>query len=165
LLRDFDSSTLVASLTGRLKLQKSGGLRIFVVDDERVIAETLAAILRQSGFIADAFINPLKALSSADSDPPGLLLSDVMMPKMSGIDLAIELRKRHPECRVLLFSGQAATVGLLSTARQQGYDFEVMLKPVHPKDLLAAITRTVSKPDDCVLSSPGYEQPERGNLS
>ena len=126
-------------------MQKSNSLRIFVVDDEQVIAQTLAVILRQSGFVVDAFTNPLEVLNIADSQTPDLLVSDVMMPELSGIDLAIQLRKRHPQCKVLLFSGQAATADLLRTARQEGHDFELLLKPVHPKDLLGAIKRTVPK--------------------
>lgn len=111
---------------------------VFVVDDERVIADTLAMILNQVGFSALAFGDPKQALLAAASGiSPNLLISDVVMPGMSGIELAIEFRRRYPECRVLLFSGQAATAGLLETARDQGYDFEVLTKPVHPADLLA----------------------------
>ena len=137
-------------------MQKKSNLRIFVVDDEQVIAQSLAVILRQCGFIVDAFTNPLEVLSTASSQVPDLLISDVMMPEMSGIDLAIQLRKRHPECKVLLFSGQAATADLLRAARQQGHDFELLLKPVHPKDLLGAIKRAVPKGggEDSAFSSP-----------
>jgi CheY-like chemotaxis protein len=72
-----------------------------VVDDEEVIAQTLAVILRQSGFLAKSFTNPLEALAEAASTAPDLLISDVMMPEMSGVDLAIKLRALHPECKVL----------------------------------------------------------------
>jgi CheY-like chemotaxis protein len=137
-------------------LQKKSNLRIFVVDDEQVIAQSLAVILRQSGFVVDAFTNPREVLNIAASQAPDLLISDVMMPEMSGIDLAIQLRKRHPECKVLLFSGHAATADLLRAARQQGHDFELLLKPVHPKDLLGAIKRAVPKGggEDSAFSSP-----------
>jgi CheY-like chemotaxis protein len=114
-----------------------------VVDDEQVIAQSLAVILRQSGFSAEAFMNPLEALAEAASMAPDLLISDVMMPEMSGVELAIKLRAFHPDCKVLLFSGQAATADLLRAAREQGHDFELLLKPVHPTDLLAAIKRVV----------------------
>jgi DNA-binding response OmpR family regulator len=63
----------------------------------------------------------------------------VVMPGMSGIDLAVEIKDRFPACRVLLFSGQAATSDLLATARGRGHDFDVLPKPVHPKDLLARL--------------------------
>lgn len=114
-----------------------------MVDDEKVIAQSLAIILRQAGFLAEAFMNPLETLAEAASTAPDLLISDVMMPEMSGVELAIKLREIHPDCKILLFSGQAATADLLRAAREQGHDFELLLKPVHPTDLLAAIKRVV----------------------
>jgi CheY-like chemotaxis protein len=113
--------------------------RIFVVDDEHVIASTLATILQQSGFSATSFTNPLEALERARTDAPDLLISDVMMPQLSGIDLAIQMKKECPGCQVLLFSGQAGTADLLQSARKQGHDFHLLSKPVHPTDLLQGI--------------------------
>jgi len=115
-------------------------LRVFVVDDEDVIASSLAMILRfQGGFHARSFTDPLEALQTARLEAPDLLISDVVMPQLSGIDLAIQLREYCPDCKVLLFSGQAATAELLESARARGYTFELLLKPVHPADLLAKI--------------------------
>ena len=113
------------------------GKRVFVVDDESCIADTLASILRSSGYVASAFYDGETALAACHPSPPDLIISDVVMPRMSGIDLAIQIRERHPDCKVLLFSGMAATSDLLEQARLQGYDFEVLAKPVHPTDLLA----------------------------
>jgi FixJ family two-component response regulator len=62
-----------------------------------------------------------------------------MKPGMNGIELGIHFRERFPKCNVLLFSGVAATAGLLDAAREQGHDFTLLEKPIHPKDLLAAI--------------------------
>lgn len=112
---------------------------VFVVDDEQVIAATLATILKRSGFAAEAFTNPLEALERARTHAPDLLVSDVFMPELSGIDLAIQLTTECPNCKVLLFSGQAATADLLAKARAEGRDFALLTKPVHPKDLLAAL--------------------------
>ena len=61
--------------------------RVFVVDDEPVIASTLAAILRMNGFSARFFTCPLEALAAARSESPDLVISDVAMPGISGIDL------------------------------------------------------------------------------
>jgi CheY-like chemotaxis protein len=113
--------------------------KIFVVDDESVIAHTLATILKQSGFAATAFTNPLEALERAQIEPPDLVVSDVVMPEMSGVDLAVKLKRLSPDCKVLLFSGQAATADLLASARMDGHDFTLLSKPVHPTDLLHAI--------------------------
>ncbi len=80
----------------------SDKVRVFVVDDEHVIASTLAAILRQEGFTADFFTNPLMALESARCVAPDLLISDIMMPELSGMDLAIEKQALCPRCKILL---------------------------------------------------------------
>jgi DNA-binding NtrC family response regulator len=113
---------------------------VFVVDDEPVIATSLAMILRlNGGFRARPFTQPLEALEAARLDAPDLLISDVVMPELSGIELAIRVRERCPNCKVLLFSGQAATAHLLETAGANGHHFEILLKPVHPADLLTRI--------------------------
>jgi DNA-binding NtrC family response regulator len=112
---------------------------VFVVDDESVIAQTLATILNRAGFQATAFDHPAKAIAARAELLPDLLISDVVMPGMSGIELAIEFRKAQPECKVLLFSGQAGTADLLERAREQGYDFDLLSKPIHPADLLAKL--------------------------
>jgi DNA-binding NtrC family response regulator len=113
--------------------------RIFIVNDEPVIASSLAAILRMEGFSARFFTAPLDALAAARLESPDLVISDVAMPDISGIDLALLIRKQHPKCKILLFSGQATTIDLLEDARAQGYDFRLLLKPVHPSEFLYEI--------------------------
>jgi len=113
--------------------------RVFVVDDEHVIASTLAAILKLHGYSATYFTSPLEALAAARSRAPDLLISDVAMPGISGIDLAIQMRARYPECKILLFSGQAATMDLLEDARSQGHNFQLFQKPVQPSVMLSMI--------------------------
>ncbi|MDR3752425.1 MAG: response regulator [Terracidiphilus sp.] len=110
--------------------------RVFVVDDETIIATTLELILRRHGCKTYSFDRPLEALHFAHETPPDLLLSDVVMPVVSGIELAIKIREFCPTCKVLLFSGQSSTADLLARARANGHNFEVLTKPVHPTDLL-----------------------------
>ena len=98
----------------------------------------------QGGFHATSFTDLLKALQAAHTGSPDLLISDVVMPQMSGIDLAIQLGDVCPGCKVLLFSGQAATAGLLEEAGAKGHRFGILMKPVHPADLLARI-RTLTE--------------------
>ncbi len=113
--------------------------RIFVVDDERIIADSLATILNNSGYQASAFYGAESALLACELANPDCLITDVVMPGMNGIDLAVMIRDRFPACRVLVFSGQAATADLLTTIRGRGHDFDVLPKPVHPKELLARL--------------------------
>ena len=113
---------------------------VLVVDDEAVIADTLAAILNRNGMLAMAAHNGQTALDIARLIPPDLLLTDVVMPDMSGIDLAIAVKQALPQCKILLFSGQASTMDLLASARAEGHDFAVIAKPVHPAELLKRIS-------------------------
>ncbi|HLJ29077.1 MAG TPA: response regulator [Candidatus Angelobacter sp.] len=113
--------------------------KVLVVDDERVIADTLAIILNQSGFAASAVYTGTGAVEHAREHRPDLIISDVIMPDMNGIEAAIRIRQILPGCKILLFSGQAATADLLEKARAEGHEFEILAKPVHPQDLLAKL--------------------------
>jgi CheY-like chemotaxis protein len=113
--------------------------RVLVVDDEQVIADTLAKILDLNGYEASAVYSGTAAVESARSLQPDLVISDVIMADMNGIEAAIHIRGFLPSCKILLFSGQAATADLLENARAQGHEFEILAKPVHPADLLAKL--------------------------
>jgi len=113
--------------------------RILVVDDERRIADSLVIILNQNGFDASAVYTGTEAVKRARASRPDLVISDVIMPDMNGIEAAIQIREMHPACKILLFSGQAATADLLERARAQGHSFDILAKPVHPHDLLAKL--------------------------
>jgi CheY-like chemotaxis protein len=113
--------------------------KVLVVDDEHVIADTLVVILRQNGYDAYAVYGGHAAVERARSTSPDLVISDVIMPDIDGVQAAIHIRGFLPECKILLFSGQAATADLLKSAAAKGYNFELLAKPVHPKDLLAKL--------------------------
>ncbi len=113
--------------------------RVLVADDEQVIANTLAIILNQAGFEAKAVYSGETAVESLEEFQPNMLISDVIMTGMTGIEAAIKVRAKLPNCKILLFSGQAATADLLEKARAQGHEFEILAKPVHPTDLLAKL--------------------------
>jgi CheY-like chemotaxis protein len=113
--------------------------KVLVVDDERVIADTLSMILNQSGFDARAVYSGEKAVDLASTFAPDMLITDVIMADLNGIDAAIMIRSILPKIKILLFSGQAATADLLEKARAKGYEFEILAKPVHPQDLLSRL--------------------------
>lgn len=113
---------------------------VLIVDDEQIIADTLAAILSNSGFAPLVAYDGRSALEIAMANAPDLLISDVVMPEMTGIELAIALVRTMPDCKVLLFSGQAAAMDLLADAHAAGYDFPILTKPMHPTKLLSEIS-------------------------
>ncbi len=131
------------ALKGVVPQANSNKPTVLVVDDEAVIADTLAVILSQHGFATMVAYDGKSALRLAQTIPPDLLLTDVVMPGLSGLDLAIALRQLLPQCQVLLFSGTAATADLLEAAGNAGRDFTLLSKPLHPKDLLARVSQTL----------------------
>lgn len=109
---------------------------VFVVDDEQIIATTLSLILKQHGYNATAFHDPQQLLEAARQDAPCVVISDVVMPQMNGVELAMQLRREHPACQVLLFSGQAATANLLKGVPAHEKPLKILAKPMHPNVLL-----------------------------
>ena len=113
---------------------------VLVVDDESVIADTLAEILTRSGYTGVAEYDGDSALETALLMPPEMLITDVVLPGMTGIELAITVRRIFPDCKIILFSGQASTADLLASARADGHHFTLLNKPLHPQDLLLRVS-------------------------
>jgi DNA-binding response OmpR family regulator len=129
--------------------------RVVVADDEEVIANTLAMILSQAGFETRAVYSGEKALEIMPDFLPDMLISDVVMGGITGIETAIQVRAMLPFCKILLFSGQACTANMLEEARALGHEFDILTKPVHPADLLARIRTAV--PHHSNIAVPGSE--------
>lgn len=120
---------------------------IVVVDDERRIADTLVLILNSKGYAAEAAYDGASALEICQQKTPDLVLSDVVMPGMNGIELAIAIRQQFRGCHVLLFSGQADTAEILEEAKRRGYAFDLLAKPIHPEELFMKIKKLVGPHD------------------
>ncbi len=112
---------------------------VLVVDDESVIADTVVKILNLSGYAAVAAYDADEALETALIAPPSLLITDVILPGKNGIELAITIKRIYPECKTLLFSGQASTADLMASANRAGYRFTLLNKPVPPQKLLEIV--------------------------
>lgn len=111
--------------------------KILVADDESVIADTLRTILNQNGFEATAAYSGEEVVRIASTLRPDILVTDVLMTRMNGIEAAIRVREMLPSCRIVLLSGQAIAADLLDQARAQGHEFEIVAKPLPPAQLIA----------------------------
>ena len=107
-----------------------------MIDDDRLVADTLAMILNTNGFDAVATYSGLDAVELARLAAYDNLLTDVMMEPMNGIEAALAICSLRPACRVLLMSGNERTAALLKEAAGAGHDFEILAKPVHPTVIL-----------------------------
>ena len=118
--------------------------RVLVVDDERIIADTLEMILSMSGYDTRAAYSGEMAIEMARNFHPDMMITDVVMPGITGIEAAIKVREIVPACGVLLISGQAATQHLVEKSRSQNQEFELLLKPVHPTVLIAKLQSVIA---------------------
>ena len=116
-------------------------VRIIVIDDEALIGETVSEILKSEGFEATAVSSGADAVELAKILNPDIVLSDVIMPGLNGIETGIRIREIVPRCKIILFSGQAATVDLLAKAREGGHHFEILAKPIRPAQLISVIRK------------------------
>jgi len=115
---------------------------VLVVDDEPLVADTLAAILNRAGYKALAAYGGTRALELARAAKPSLVISDFAMPRMNGVELAMAVLKQTPDCGILLFSGHA-TVQDLAPARAAGHSFTLLTKPLHPEEMLRHVSRNL----------------------
>lgn len=113
---------------------------ILVVDDEMVIAETMSYILSQHGYKVITAFNAQSALELTNEEKPDLLLSDVMMPGITGVELATKLKACHPNLAVILISGHNNSFKDLP----EGHGFTLLAKPVGPTAMLQAIGRLLA---------------------
>jgi DNA-binding NtrC family response regulator len=116
---------------------------VLVVDDEPETADSLTQVLKQNGYAAFTAYHGVTALQAALLRPPALLISDVMLLGMNGIQLGITIRRIFPECKVILASGQPHADSLLAAALSAGNRFVFLQKPVHPKMLLEHVADTL----------------------
>jgi CheY-like chemotaxis protein len=129
-----------------------GRRRILIVDDELAIADTLQMIFQMQRYDARVAYSAERAAELIAEWQPELAILDVILPEMTGIDLAIVIKANHPKCHVILFSGHTNTSMLLEEAGRKGHNFEVLAKPVMPDLMLERASELLSLPDD-----PAYD--------
>lgn len=111
-------------------------INVLVVDDQKIVADSLAWILNLAGFNACTAYSGSEAISHAIEHPVDILVSDVSMDGMSGIEAAIEIRKLLPTCKVLLVSGNFNNSDMLYVPHAPVPDFGILAKPVHPSVII-----------------------------
>jgi DNA-binding NtrC family response regulator len=126
------------------------GQKVLIVDDEHAISDSLAQIFLLRGYLVRTAYSAELAIEVLAEWKPSLAIIDVVLPKMSGIDLAILIKENYPSCHVLLVSGQLVTSDLADEAAQNGHVFDILAKPVPLPDLLetaSALLASKRKPD------------------
>ena len=128
-------------MTGKKSWNKRQA-RILVVDDDKTVAAALRDYLEEQGYEVATALSGEEAIAQASVFIPDLLVSDVCMGELNGVEAATAITEKLPNCRVLFLSGIASMYEVMSTAPQR-LVYSFMSKPVHPLDLLNAIAYMV----------------------
>lgn len=111
-------------------------LRVLVVDDEKSIADSLAQILCTQGYDVRCANSGEEALDILPVFEPHVLIADVILGGVDGVQLALTAAEKLPNCRVVLSSGHAQTSELAERLRESGRRFSIYPKPVPPPVLI-----------------------------
>jgi DNA-binding response OmpR family regulator len=116
---------------------------VLVVNKEPAIAENVREILNRNGYAAIVALDAQEALETALLIPPELLIAEVALPGMSGVEVATALRAELPGCKALLLLPDDATVDPAALAKIEEHKFGLVSKPFQPVDLLAHVSATL----------------------
>lgn len=118
---------------------ESGSVRVLVVDDESNIREALKAFLTFKGYLVQDHGDGEGALEAFRSSPFPLVLTDLMMPGLTGEDLLLEIKKIDPTAEVVVMTGHGTINSAVSTLRAGAYDY--IIKPFKMESLLRALEK------------------------
>lgn len=113
------------------------GLRVLLVDDEEEFASTLAERLSMRGLDVKTALDGETALEMIAANPPDVVLLDVLMPGMGGLEVLRRIRSGHPETQVILLTGHGSTRDGMEGMRQGAFDY--LMKPLKIEELIAKL--------------------------
>jgi len=114
---------------------------ILVVDDEPAILGLVKDILRPGGYLVHTAANGMEALAALQAHPYDLVITDMIMPQMGGMELVQYLRQHHPETLVIVFTGYASYQDAVQAVKIGAFDY--LPKPVQPEILHHAVKRAL----------------------
>ncbi len=115
--------------------------RILVVDDEVNARSALAELLRDEGYEVETAADAIKALGKVSEFAPHVVLTDLKMPGMDGIELVAELRKQDPSPDIIVMTAFGGVASAVEAMRKGARDY--LTKPLNFEELLISLERTV----------------------
>ena len=112
---------------------------IFLIDDDDSVRLTLCAMLKFLGYQVHAFSSGLEFLQHSVQVVPSVIITDMLMPDMTGVELQAELVKRGRQIPIIFISGQSSVPQTIRAMKQGAIEF--LVKPFERDQLLAAVTR------------------------
>ena len=116
--------------------------RILLAEDDEDMRKFLVKALQNAGYDVVSFSNGMEAYERLKEEPFTLLLTDIVMPEMDGIELARRAADLDPDLKIMFITGFAAVA--LNPDSQAPKDAKVLSKPFHLKDLVGEIERMLA---------------------
>ena len=116
--------------------------RILLAEDDEDMRRFLVKALEKAGYDVVSFSNGLEAYERLKEEPFMLLLTDIVMPEMDGIDLARKARELDPDLKIMFITGFAAVA--LNPDNNAPKDAKILLKPFHLRDLVDEVERMLA---------------------
>ncbi len=118
-------------------------LRLVVIDDEPLALKQLRRILSRRGYAVDVFEDPVAALKLIDQSPVDIVLTDLRMPRRSGMDVLRQVKALRPQAEVIIFTGYASIDDAIAAVKQGAFYY--IEKPISPDQLLSVVQRAADK--------------------
>jgi DNA-binding NtrC family response regulator len=115
--------------------------KIIVVDDEKIICNTTKKVLEIEGYEVDTFTDSVLAMDAIRKNQYDLIITDLMMEEVSGMDILREVNQRSPQTKVIMLTAYATLEATIEAIREQIYDF--FPKPVKIEDLKRSVKRAL----------------------
>lgn len=116
--------------------------RILVVDDEQIIRESLSFVLRKEGFVVEESTNGKDALERQEKNPFDIVITDIEMPEMRGMDLLEQITRRTPQTFVIIITAFGSLETAVQALRKGAYDY--IIKPLDFDDLLYRVRKLIN---------------------
>jgi DNA-binding NtrC family response regulator len=118
-------------------------LKIMIIDDENIVGKRLSQALNKTGHEIISFVDPEEALKHFNEFSADIIVTDIRMDKIDGIEILDRVMEKSPETRVILITGYA-TVEIAREALTKGA-FDFIAKPFKPSDLKSVIERAAEE--------------------
>jgi CheY-like chemotaxis protein/glycine cleavage system H lipoate-binding protein len=142
--------------------------KILIVDDELPVCKSIASALETEGYLVDMVQSGEEALEKQEQDDFDVMLVDLMMPGMSGMELLEAMKKRRPDIMVIMITGYPTMKTAVQAVKLGAYDY--LPKPFTPRELRALVARSLShrqlekeKAAPAVRKEPAQD-PRSGNI-
>lgn len=114
---------------------------ILIVDDESSVLRAFSELLSGQGYDVNSAANGLEALAAVAQSPPDLIISDICMPGMDGLEAFRRIRQEHPRLPVIFMTGQSTMDSAIEATKLGAFDYQ--LKPLDPEEMLKAVERAL----------------------